>query len=62
MLDAFAPPVQNVRPGGKTRRHAVEHHLVLQARHSAEAFGAAFAQAARLGGVAVDVVDLHIIA
>ncbi len=44
MTFTFAP--QNVGPGGKTRRHALEDGLVLKARHTTETFGAAFAQAA----------------
>ncbi len=62
VLDAFAPLVQNVGPGGKTHCHAVKHRLILKTRHATEAFGAAFAKAARLASVAVDVVDLHIVA
>lgn len=62
MLDALAPPVQNVGPGGKTRRHAVEHRFVLKARYATEAFGVAFAQMARLTCLAVGMVDLHIVA
>lgn len=53
VLDAFAPSVKYVGPGGKTCRHAVKHRLVLKTRHATEAFGAALAQAARLASVAV---------
>nr|WP_200835070.1 hypothetical protein [Phyllobacterium salinisoli] len=53
VLDAFALPVQDVGPGGKTRRHAIERGFILNARNATEAFGTAFTQAARLAGVAV---------
>jgi len=62
MLDTITPSVEDVGLRDKSHCHAVENVLVLRPGDTAETFGEALAQMARLAGGSFGVVDLHVVA